>query len=218
MRFCLASAFWNHYQASQIGPAACPLTGTLCSSRLRSAVAAPPPIRSRDCHRLLPGSSAAGFALPLATLAALVLLLASLATQSVLHQARVRNAAVLAQRQREDGLASAAQRLVGQVVSLHPCLLTLALEQWAQAGASCADAAQQRALREGQVAAVAYRLLAWQPASSAAETAPGRVHLELAQRSESAEPAWRAAFALDLGQDPARVQGVRELGLRGAQP
>jgi hypothetical protein len=193
-------------------------------------VAAPPPIRSRDCRRLLPGSFpgsspgssagsfAAGFALPLATLAALVLLLASLATQSVLHQARVRNAAVLAQRQREDGLASAAQRLVGQVVSLHPCLLTLALEQWAQAGASCADAAQQRALREGQVAAVAYRLLAWQPASSAAETAPGRVHLELAQRSESAEPAWRAAFALDLGQDPARVQGVRELGLRGAQP
>ncbi len=161
--------------------------------------------------------TATGFALPLAIAAALVLLLASLASQSALHQARLRNAAALGERQLEDGLASAAHRLVAQVAARHPCLLALPLDHWPHAGSACADAAQQAALREGQVAALPYRLLAWQPAV-AAEPALPSLHLELASRATVAAPAGRAAFALDLHGDPPRVRGLRELGLRGTRP
>ena len=174
-------------------------------------MAAPPRIGS-------PHPPSDGFALPLAVATSLLLVLASLASQSVLHQARHRNAAALGQRQLEDGLASAAQRLVGQVVSRHPCLLRLPLEHWAEAGAACADPTEQQALREGQIPTLAYRLLAWQPASAAAGSAPRRVHLELAHRAEGGTPAWRAAFALDLLPDSQGVEGLRELGLRGVQP
>jgi hypothetical protein len=161
--------------------------------------------------------AAAGFALPLAIAAALVVLLASLASQSALHQARLRNAAALAERQLEDGLASAAHQLVAQMVARHPCLLALPLEHWPHVGSACADAAQQAALREGQVATLAYRLLAWQPAV-AAEPAHPSVHLELVSRSTAGAPAGRAAFALDLHGKPPRVRGLRELGLRGTRP
>jgi hypothetical protein len=162
-------------------------------------------------------AEAAGFALPLAIAAALVLLLASLASQSALLQARLRNSAARAERQLEDGLASAAHRLVAQVVTRHPCLLSLPLEHWPRAGADCADAAQQGALREGQIPALAYRLLAWQPAT-AAEPALPSVHLELASRPAPGTPAWRGAFALELHGDARRVRGLRELGLRGTRP
>jgi hypothetical protein len=177
---------------------------------------APPPPWDFRRHRT--GTAAAGFALPLAVAAAMVLLLASLATQSALHQSRQRNAAALAQRHLEDGLASAAHRLVAQVVSRHPCLLALPLEHWPHAGVSCADAAQQRALREGEIGTQTYRLLAWVPAGAAAEPLPSRVHLELVPRSAADAPASRAAFALDLLPEPLRVQGLRELGLRGVLP
>lgn len=159
----------------------------------------------------------AGFALPLATAAALVLLLASLASQSALHQARLRHAAALGERRLEDGLASAAHRLVALVAAHHPCLLALPLEHWPHAGSACADAVQQAALREGEVAALPYRLLSWQPAM-AAEPALPSLHLELASRSTVGAPAGRAAFALDLHGDPPRVRGLRELGLRGTRP
>ncbi len=162
-----------------------------------------------------PRCAADGFALPLAIAAALVLLLASLATQSALHQARLRNAAALGERALEDALASAAHRLVAQVVARHPCLLALPLEHWPHAGGVCADALQQAALREGQVAALPYRLLAWQP-TSAAEPALPSLHLELASRA--AAPARPAAFALDLHGQPPQVRGLRELGLRGTRP
>jgi hypothetical protein len=161
--------------------------------------------------------AAGGFALPLAIAAALVVLLTSLASQSALHQARLRNAAALDDRQLEDGLASAAHRLVAQMVARHPCLLALPLEHWSQSGSACADAAQQAALREGQVAARAYRLLAWQPAVVAEPALPS-VHLELVSRSTGGESAARAAFALDLQGQPPRVLGLRELGLRGTRP
>jgi len=158
-----------------------------------------------------------GFALPLAIAAALVLLLASLASQSALHQARLRNAAALGERQLEDGLASAAHGLVAQVVARYPCLLTLPLEHWPQAGSACADAVQQAALREGQVAALPYRLLSWQLAP-ATEPALPSLHLELASLSTAGAPGGRAVFALDLHGDPPRVRGLRELGLRGTRP
>jgi hypothetical protein len=167
-------------------------------------------------HRF-PRGAASGFALPLAVAAALVLLLASLASQSALHQARLRNAAALAERQLEDGLASAAHQVVARVVAHHPCLLTLPLDHWPQAGAACANSTQQQDLREGEIPSRPYRLLAWQPAA-AAESTPGRVHMELVHRSAAEAPAWRAAFALDLLAAPLRVGALRELGLRGVQP
>ncbi len=169
------------------------------------------------CRRPLPPDPGGGFALPLAIAAALVLLLATLASQSALHQERLRNAAALAQRQIEDGLASAAHQLVARVVHRHPCLLSLPLEHWPQAGVACADPAAQAALREGQIDDQAYRLLAWQP-TALASALPGAVQLELMRPPGAQVPALRAAFRLDLQTDPPGVRALQELGLRGEQP
>lgn len=167
-----------------------------------------------------------GYALPLAVVGALILLLGSLAAQSALHQSRLRHASALGQRRLEDALASAAHQLVGRLVANHPCLLTLPLATWSGLGSACADAAAQEWLRQGEVPALAYRLEAWEPAAAAPGALAGegraggseRIVLELSRRSGSGHPPWRAAFALDVEGDPPRVLALRELGLRGVRP
>ena len=167
-----------------------------------------------------------GFALPVAVVGALILLLGSLAAQSALHQSRLRHASALGQRRLEDALASAAHQLVGRLVAHHPCLLTLPLAAWPASGSTCADAAAQGRLRLGEVPALAYRLEAWEPAAAAPGVLAGegraggseRIVLELSRRSGSGHPPWRAAFALDVEGDPPRVLALRELGLRGVRP
>ncbi|MFN5162956.1 MAG: hypothetical protein ACK5IA_13955, partial [Cyanobacteriota bacterium] len=57
----------------------------------------------------------AGFALPLASGAALLLVLGSLSLQTLSLQGRLRTVAQLRLRQAEDGLASGAQQLVGDL-------------------------------------------------------------------------------------------------------
>jgi len=165
-----------------------------------------------------------GFALPVAVVGALILLLGSLAAQSALHQSRLRHASALGQRRLEDALASAAHQLVGRLVAHHPCLLTLPLAAWPASGSTCADAAAQEWLRQGEVPALAYRLEGWEPAAGApvaGDGRPGRIErivLELSRRSGSGHPPWRAAFALDVQRDPPQVLALRELGLRGVRP
>jgi hypothetical protein len=155
--------------------------------------------------------------LALALVGAMVLLLGCLAAQSSLHQIRLSTAAANEQRRVEDGLASAAHQLVDEVVRRHACLLSLPLQDWAEQG-SCAGSLQQASLRQGSVAALAYGLMLWRPMPAASPAEPWRLELELVRRQAGREPAWRAAFALDLHGDPPRVLALREFGLRGVRP
>jgi hypothetical protein len=158
-----------------------------------------------------------GFALALALVGAMVLLLGCLAAQSSLHQVRLSTAAANEQRRVEDALASAAHQLVDQVVRRHGCLLLLPLQDWAEQG-SCADPLQQASLREGSGPALDYGLLLWRPVSVGSPAEPRRLELELVRRPSGRHPSWRAAFALDLQGDPPRVLALREFGLRGVRP
>lgn len=172
-----------------------------------------PPFRRPPC--------AAGFALPLALLAGLLMLLASLAAQTAVHQSRLRHGASLVQRHAEDRLVSAAHHLVGRVAAGHACLLALALEQWPAAANGCADSAAREGLRSGSGAPVPYRLIQWRPQPPAEQAAGSAGSLELLLEEPGAEP-WRAAFLLELrpvaGAGPPRVGALRELGLRGMEP
>lgn len=162
-----------------------------------------------------------GFALPLAVLAGLLLLLASLAAQTAVHQSRLRHSASLVQRRAEDRLVSAAHHLVGRVAAGHGCLLALALEQWPAAADGCADSSAREGLRIGSGAPVHYRLIQWRPLPDAEQAAGSAGSLELLLEEPGAQP-WRAAFLLQLraaaGAGPLRVGALRELGLRGMEP
>uniref|UniRef100_UPI00404B26F3 hypothetical protein n=1 Tax=Cyanobium sp. TaxID=2164130 RepID=UPI00404B26F3 len=82
----------------------------------RSMPSLPFPSRARqDAH--------AGFVLPLASAAALVLLLSSLSLQTLALQSRSRVRAQWLQRQQGDALASAAQQLAVQLQGPGQCLL-----------------------------------------------------------------------------------------------
>jgi hypothetical protein len=154
----------------------------------------------------------AGFALPLASGAALLLLLGSLSLQTLSLQGRLRTVAQLRLRQAEDGLASAAQQLVGDLNRQHPCLLALPLNAWAEPqGLACADAFRQAALRRFSVLGQSVELVAWQPSGS-------QVALQLVSAAAAGQPPRRAAFAVQLAGTPLQAQLLRELGLRGATP
>jgi hypothetical protein len=183
----------------------------------------PPPALSRSpeaAARLSPPGPRhpqGGYALPVVLVGAFMVLLGSLATQSTLHQARLRHASALGQRRLEDALASAAHQLVGRLVAHHPCLLTLPLAAWPGPGRACADAPAQEGLRQADVPALAYRLEGWQPAA-APDGRVARIDLEISRRVDAGDPPWRAAFALDVQGDPPQVLALRELGLRGVRP
>jgi hypothetical protein len=158
-----------------------------------------------------------GFALVLALVGAMVLLLGCLAAQSSLHQVRLNTAAANEQRRVEDGLASAAHQLVDQVVRRHSCLLLLPLQDWAEQG-RCADPLQQANLRQGYGPALDYGIVIWRPVPAGSPAEPRRLELELVRRPAGHQSSWRAAFALDVQGDPPRVLALREFGLRGVQP
>lgn len=104
----------------------------------------------------------------------------------------------------------------------HACLLALPLPAWAEMGQVCADATAQARLRQGEGAALAYRLESWEPvalpAAAGGAARLGRIELELSRRSGPGQAPWRAAFALDVQEDPPRLLALRELGLRGVRP
>ncbi len=167
-----------------------------------------------------PAGAEAGFLLPIASLASLVLLLGCLSIQSLTLQNARRLAAVSRLRLAEDSLMSASQLLVATLQSQHSCLLPLALEQWV--GAGCVRAGELPSLTRGEVNAVPYELLSWQPRATAALPAPtatsAGAELLLELRPPDGQPALRSAFAVVLQGSPPRVRDLRLLGLRGIAP
>ena len=164
-----------------------------------------------------PAAAEAGLLLPIASLASLVLLLSCLSMQSLTLQNARRLAALSRLRQAEDSLMSAAQLLVATLQTRHACLLPLALELWS--GAGCVRAAELPGLTQGEVNAVPYQLLSWQPKAMSAlsETSTG-AELLLELRPPDGQPALRTAFAVVLQGSPLRVRDLRLLGLRGIAP
>lgn len=153
-----------------------------------------------------------GFAMPLALVVALLLLLSSLATQTMILQVRSRRAVVMELRQAEDRLASAAHLLVGRLQQSHPCLFALNLEAWPQAGLSCGHAADILGLIEAEAHGLAWKVIAWQPL-------PGenQVELLLQVQAQAGHPPRRGQFRVELEPSPSspRVLALRPQGLRG---
>jgi hypothetical protein len=153
-----------------------------------------------------------GFALPLALVVALLLLLSSLAMQTMILQVRSRRAVVLELRQAEDRLASAAHALVGRLQERHPCLFGLNLASWTLVGQSCADATEIPGLIEAEAHGLAWTVIAWQPL-------PGgrQVELLLQVPAEAGLPPRRGQFRVELEPSASwpRVLALRPQGLRG---
>ena len=162
----------------------------------------------------------AGFLLPLASTASLVLLLGCLSLQTLTLQNAHRLASLSRLRTAEDHLISSAQQLVAALQSQHRCLLTLPLDQWSTA--SCISAGQLPVLAQGEVQSVPYQLVGWQPqATSAAalgEPAKAGAELLLELKASAGQPALRSAFAVALQGNPPQVSDLRLLGFRGALP
>lgn len=161
--------------------------------------------------------------LPLAISACLVALLGSLSVQSAVLQNHWLQASRQGLRLQEDGLASAAQQLVGRINRFHPCLLALPLEQWSVGGSHCPAPFPLELLIEGEEPRGHWRLLAWQPgratdADSATDTlsASATALLELTP-STGRTPPRRARFTVQLAGEPLRAQGVRLVALQGGE-
>jgi len=192
----------------------------LASGRGRPILASPSPSsrdrqsgpRSRLQARWRGPAERNGFAMPLALVVALLLLLSSLATQTMILQVRSRRAVVLELRQAEDRLASAAHLLVGRLQQSHPCLFALNLEAWPQAGLSCGHAADILGLIEAEAHGLAWKVIAWQPL-------PGenQVELLLQVQAQAGLPPRRGQFRVELEPSPSspRVLALRPQGLRG---
>lgn len=169
-----------------------------------------------------PGRASGGFALPLALVGALGLLLGSLALQSVGLAARQRTVVEQRLQRAEDRLASGAHRLVGAISHNHGCLLALPLERWPLEGALCTTPEQRAALLEAADGAGELRLISWQPrTTSSAAAAEVEILLEAraaANGGPAAEPTRRQAFVFALAEAPRRARDLRSLGLRGVQP
>jgi len=109
-----------------------------------------------------------GFALLLAMLGGLALLLSSLSVQTTALQSRASMQRLVLRRQQEDALVSATQLVAGQLRQ-RSCLLPLPLSQWSGAGAAaCGTAATRQSLIEGSLpgadaAAGKFRVVDYQP-------------------------------------------------------
>jgi hypothetical protein len=168
--------------------------------------------RPQPWRRVAGGEDRSGFALPLALLVALLLLLSCLATQSLILQVRSRRAIILELRQAEDQLASVAHLLVGRLRERHPCLLGLTLATWSLADPGCADATDIEGLIRGEAHGLSWQLIAWQPQ-------PGgrQVDVLLELHPQAGRPPRRGEFRLELEPTAAAplVLALRPQGLRG---
>ena len=203
---------------SMPGPVRCALLATparlrerppllpLCPPLARHSVGLP------GLRRLQSQSQAGGFALPLALVVALLLLLSSLSVQTMMLQVRSRRAVLLELRQAEDQLVSAAHLLVGRLQERHPCLIGLALSVWTPQGQSCAAADEIQGLLQHQAHGLAWSLVDWQP-----QPGGSQAQLLLQLQPIDGHPPRRQAFRVELdssGRTP-RVLALRPLGLQG---
>jgi hypothetical protein len=167
---------------------------------------------------------AAGFTLPLASGAALVLILGGLSLQTTALQGQAGLVAARRSRLLEDRLASAATQLLTRMVLDHPCLLPLPLAEWPAAGSLCAadplqqQGLQQQTLDDGVTPGATARLLRWEPTADRLG-----VDLSLAlQESGGPLPGPVGRFRVGL-EPPTATQGWRvarlqELGVQGGRP
>lgn len=161
----------------------------------------------------------AGFALPVAVGASLLLLLSSSSLQLLALQSRVQASQLQQRHQREDTLASAAHQQAGALLAGAGCLLTVDQAHWVQAAQACQlSPAQFAAIQQGTVAesryrVSGYRLLAAQGSLAEASTATAELELQLL----GGRP-WRAAFRVHLAvaAEGWQITAVQPLGLRGA--
>lgn len=143
--------------------------------------------------------------LPLAISAALLMLLSSFSFQALALQQRAQLQLLFHQRQLEDQLHSAAQRLVGRLQRQHACLLALPLEQWP--AATCGPEAG--GLHPAVVLAPSgIQLLGYQPGVEGAQ-------LLLRREAGGAAAAFLLHWQPAAGSVQAPVHGLQFLGLRG---
>jgi hypothetical protein len=152
--------------------------------------------------------------LPLATLSALVLLLGSVSLLAMALQIRLRLAVEQQLLQEEDQIHNAAEELVARIQLRHRCLLPLPQSSWAMAACIAPDELQT--LGHGELDEHRWQLVRWEPSQRAPTTADIRLmDLQLELRPAATKPPLRAAFLLELGGAPLRVQGLRLLGWSG---
>jgi hypothetical protein len=140
------------------------------------------------------------------------LVLSSLSLQATALQSKLYFRSQVQVRSDQDQLSQAAQRLVSQLNLLHPCLLQLPEQDWAQQGTACIDANQATSLIQGGEGYLAdVRTLDWQPDASGQ-----KVMLLLQLPEAEGGSGRRGLFAIRLGGDPVRAWSIQEQGLLGA--
>jgi hypothetical protein len=158
------------------------------------------------------GTGTAGFVLPLATLAGMVMVLSSLSLLGTALAGRQAQVAEERRRQDEDALNSAAQVVVDRLQTSHACLAPFPSNQWDPLPSSCLqqgpiDLAQVRQVGDGKKST---RLLEWQPRAASARL---RLQLTNAQAPGQSLSARRSgSFLLELEPQTARVIGLRQEG------
>lgn len=157
-------------------------------------------------------TGSAGFVLPLATLAGMVMVLSSLSLLGTALAGRQAQVAEERRRQGDDALTSAAQLVVDRLQTSHACLAPYPSSQWQPLPASCLqkgpiDPAQVLQPGEGETAA---RLLEWQPGTDSA-----RLRLQLATAlppGQSPSVRRSGSFQLELEPQTARVLQLQRVG------
>lgn len=162
--------------------------------------------------RVLPVSSRgaeAGFLLPLSFGVSLVLLLSALSMQTMALQGSRLAAAELEQRRLDDSLVSAAEQVAARLSGSHACLLPLASGSWQSPIKGCAVGLSAAPVLNGQVEAVAYRLVSWTPGVPGSAGHPGELRLELSQGKVQRLFALEVAGAAPM---PLHVVALRGIG------
>ncbi|MBM5816002.1 MAG: hypothetical protein FJ083_05270 [Cyanobacteria bacterium K_Offshore_surface_m2_239] len=151
--------------------------------------------------------------MPLAAVAAGLLLLLALTMQALALQERAQTAALERLRREEDLLVSAAHHLLAVLNEAHPCLLALPQTQWATAGIACATPADVVSLTLLVVWSVPVRLLAWSPGADG-ESAQLDVQLVAGQGRAPRH----GRFAVRLTGAPAQAVDLRSREPGGLEP
>lgn len=149
--------------------------------------------------------SQAGFVLPLALTASVVLLLGSASIHTLSLQQRLRVQASSDRDQGADQLRSAAQAFAAVARGPEACLLLRAKIDWERLGQSCADADPFR-LNRGLVGTTHWSLLDWMPSTNW-----GRLSLQLADGRTG-------IFRLALDPVVPAVIGVSDVQLAARSP
>lgn len=164
-------------------------------------------------------ASQRGFLLPLASGGSLLLLLSCLSLQTLIWGRQLEGRGVWQQRQVDDLLASAAQRLAVAFNRSHQCLLALPSSRWPASiavSAGCEHPVDPAVLLQSQLPDGAVRLIGWwppqpsTPSSTDAATGWGLMTLARSDGASASAPAQRRYRLLVAGEPP-RVIRVQEL-------